>query len=77
MVLKVKYFSLGGFDSPAITKTSCGQINGSNDVTLGVPLGGTVLCLPVKQLKVETNWVHPERLGILIFGGVYWSQTEN
>ena len=40
MVSKVKYFSLGGCSSPAITRTSCRQINGSNDVMLGVPLGG-------------------------------------
>ena len=73
MVPKVKYFSLGGCGGPAITRTSYGQINGSNDVTLSVPLGGTVLCLPVKWLKVKTNWVHPGRLGILIFGRVCWS----
>ena len=73
---KRKYFSLGGCDGPAITRTSHGQINGSNDLMLGIPLGGTVLFLPVKWLKVETHWVHPRRLGILIFGRVYWSQTK-
>ena len=52
MVPKVKYFSLGGCDGPAITRTSHRQINGSDDLT---PLGGTVLCLPVKWLKAETN----------------------
>ena len=78
VVLKVKYFSLGVCGSPVITtRTSFGQINGSNDVMLGVPLWGTVLCLSVKQLKAKTNWVHPGRLGILIFGRVCWSQTEN
>ena len=77
MVLKVKYFSLGGCGSPVITRAFHGQINGSNDMTLGVSLGGTVLFLPIKQLKAETNLVHPGRLGILIFGRVYWSRTEN
>ena len=62
MVLKVKYFSLGGYGSPVITRTSYGQINGSNDVTLGVPLEGTVLFLPDKWLKAKTCWVHPGRL---------------
>ena len=73
MFPKVKYFSLGGCGSPAVTRTSYGQINGSKDVMLGVPLGGTVLHLPVKQLKAKTNWVYPRRLGILIFGRVCWS----
>ena len=67
---------MGGCDGPAITRTSHRQINCSNDLALGIPLEGTVLFLPVKQLKAETNWIHPRRLGILIFGRVYWSQTE-
>ena len=71
-----KYFSLGGCDGPAITRTSHRQINGSNDLMLGVPLGGTVLFLHVKWVKAETNWVHPRRLEILIFERVYWSETE-
>ena len=73
MVPQVKYFSLGGCGSPAITSACYGQINGSNEVSLGIPLGGTVLFLPVKQLKAKTNWGHPRGLGILIFGRVYWS----
>ena len=77
VVLKVKYFSLGGCGSPAITRISYRQINGSNDVMLCVPLGGTVLCLPIKWLKAKTNWVHPGRLGILMFGRVCWFWTEN
>ena len=35
------------------------QINGSNGVTFGVLLGGTVLFLPVKQLRVVTSNRHP------------------
>ena len=35
-------------------KASHGQINGSNEVTFGTLLGGTVLFLPVKQLRAET-----------------------
>ena len=73
MVPKVKYFSLGGCGSPAITRTSYGQISDSNDVMLDVPLEGTVLFLPVKQLKAKNNLVHPRRFGILIFGRVCWS----
>ena len=48
MVLQVKYFSLGGCGDPAITKASHGQINGANEITLGVCLGGTVLRLIAK-----------------------------
>ena len=33
---------------------SHGQINGSNEVTFGILLGGTVLFLPVKRLRVVT-----------------------
>ena len=47
--------------------------NRSNEVSLGIPLRGMVLFLPVKWLKAKTNWGHPRRLGILIFGRVYWS----
>ena len=57
MVPQVKYFSLGGCGSPAITKASYGGINGSNEVSLGISLGGTVLFLPVECLKAKTNWV--------------------
>ena len=73
MAPKVKYFSLGGCGSHAITRTFHRQISGSNDLMLGVCLGGTVLYLPVKRLKAKTNWVHPGRLRILIFGRVCWS----
>ena len=38
---------------------SHGQINGSNEVTFGILLGGTVLFLPVKQLRVVTSNRHP------------------
>ena len=48
-----KYFSLGGCGSPEITNASYGQINGSNEVFIGMPLGGTVLFLPVKWLKAK------------------------
>ena len=40
MVPQVKYFSLGVCSSPTITRASCRQINGSNEVSLGIPLGG-------------------------------------
>ena len=36
-----------------------GQINGSNEVTFGILLGGTVLFLPVKRLRVVTSNRHP------------------
>ena len=65
---KTKYFSFGGCGSPEMTKLLT-----DNDLMLGIPLGGTVLCLLVKWLKAETNWVLPRRLGILVFGRVYWS----
>ena len=81
-----KYFILGGccglaskiyfFErcgSPAITRASYGQINGSNEVALGISLARTVLFLPVRWLKAKTNWVHPRRLGVFIFGRVCWS----
>ena len=73
MVPKVKYFSLEGCDSPAITRTSHGQIIGSNELTLGVCLGGTVLFLLVKREEAETNWVHLSWLGILVFLRMCWS----
>ena len=38
---------------------SHGQINGSNEVTFGILLGGTVLFLPVKRLRVVTSNRHP------------------
>ena len=38
---------------------SHGQINGSNEVTFGTLLGGTVLFLPVKWLRVVTSYRHP------------------
>ena len=38
---------------------SHGQINGSNEVMFGILLEGTVLFLPVKQLRVVTNNRHP------------------
>ena len=50
-----KYFTLGGCCGPEITSASYRQINGSNEVSLGIPLGGTVLFLPV---KAKTNWGH-------------------
>ena len=50
MVLQVKYFSLGGCGSPAITRTYR-QIDGSNDVTLGIHLGGTCAVPPCKMAK--------------------------
>ena len=40
-------------------KASHGQINGSNEVTFGILLGGTVLFLPVKRLRVVTSNRHP------------------
>ena len=40
-----------------------GRINDSNEMTLGVPLGGTVLFLPVKQQEAETIYRHPMWLG--------------
>ena len=40
-------------------KASHGQINGSNEVTFGTLLEGTVLFLPVKQLRAETSYRHP------------------
>ena len=41
---------------------SHGQINGSNGVMFGILLGGTVLFLPVKQLRVVTSNRHPRWL---------------
>ena len=38
---------------------SHGQINGSNEVMFGILLGGTVLFLPVKRLRVVTSNRHP------------------
>ena len=38
---------------------SHGQINGSDEVTFGTLLGGTVLFLPVKRLRVVTSNRHP------------------
>ena len=46
-------------------KASHRQINGSNEIMLGVPLGGTVLFLPAKRQEVETIYRHPIWLGIL------------
>ena len=43
-------------------KASHGQINGSNEVTFGTLLGGTVLFLPVRQLRAETSYRHPRWL---------------
>ena len=37
---------------------------------------GNVLFLLVKQEEAETNWVHPRRLEILVFGRVCWPGTE-
>ena len=71
---KRKYFSLGGCGSPEMTKLLTDRLMAL--VMLGIPLGGTVLYLCVKQLKAETNLVHPRRLGILLFGRLCWSQTE-
>ena len=39
-------------------KASHGQIIGSNEVTLGTLLGGTVLFLPVRQQKAKTIYRH-------------------
>ena len=54
-----KYFSLGGCGVSAMNNASHGQINGSNEVPFGILLGGTVLFLPVKQLRVVTSNRHP------------------
>ena len=58
-------------------KASHRQINGSNEVTFGTLLGGTVLFLPVRWQKAKTINRHPtwlERLAkILYFGRVLWS----
>ena len=59
MVLQAKYFSLGGCGISAMDNASHGQINGSNGVTFGILLGGTVLFLPVKRLRVVTSNRHP------------------
>ena len=40
-----------------------GQINGSNEIMLGVHLRGTVLFLLAKQEEAETICFHPGRLG--------------
>ena len=58
MVPQVKYFSLGGCGISAM-KSSHRQINGSNEVTFGILLEGTVLFLPVKRLRVMTSNGHP------------------
>ena len=67
-----KYFTLGGCCVSASEiflfgrmwrfcneNASHGQINGSNEVTFGILLGGTVLFLPVKRLRVVTSNRHP------------------
>ena len=67
-----KYFTLGGCCGPASEiflfgrmwwfcndNASHGQINGSNEVMFDILLGGTVLILPVKQLRVVTSNRHP------------------
>ena len=46
-------------------KASHGQINGSNEMMLGTPLGGTVLFLPVRWEEAETIYRHPTLLGKL------------
>ena len=56
---QVKYFSLGGMWRFCNEIASHRQINGSNEVTFGILLGGTVLFLPVKQLRVVTSNRHP------------------
>ena len=38
------------------------QINGSNEVMFDTLLGGTVLFLPVKQLRAVTSYRHPRWL---------------
>ena len=53
-------------------KASHGQINGSYEMILGVPLGGTVLFLPAKQQEAETIYRHPMWLGILEKKIVLW-----
>ena len=67
-----KYFTLGGCCVSASEiflfgrmwhfcneNASHGQINGSNEVMFGILLGGTVLILPVKRLRVVTSNRHP------------------
>ena len=67
-----KYFTLGGCCVSASEiflfrrmwrfcneNASHGQINGSNEVMFGILLGGTVLFLPVKRLRVVTSNRHP------------------
>ena len=67
-----KYFTLGGCCGPASKiflfgrmwhfcneNASHRQIIGSNEVTFGVLLGGTVLFLPVKGLRVVTSNRYP------------------
>ena len=56
---QVKYFSLGGCGVSAMKIASHRQINGSNEVTFGILLGGIVLFLPVKRLRVVTSNRHP------------------
>ena len=43
----------------AMNNASQGQINGSNEVMFGILLGGTVLFLPVKLLRVVISYRHP------------------
>ena len=59
MVPQAKYFSLGGCGVFCNENASHGQINGSNEVTFGILLGGTVLFLPVKWLRVVSSNRHP------------------
>ena len=60
MALQVN-ISLGGCGGSEMT-ASHRQINGSNEVTFGTLLGGTVLFLPVRWLRAETSYRHPRWL---------------
>ena len=56
---QAKYFSLGGCGISAITMLPTDRLIVSNEVMFGILLGGTVLFLPVKQLRVVTSNRHP------------------
>ena len=59
---QVKYFSLGGCGISAMKMLPTDRLMGSNEVTFGILLGGTVLFLPVKRLRVVTSNRHPKWL---------------
>ena len=59
MVPKAKCFSLGGCGGSAITMLPTDRLMATMGTTFGILLGGTVLFLPVKWLRVVTSNRHP------------------